>query len=70
MMLPSGNDASWSLAEFFGYLIRKEDSTKPPVKTFVALMNKTAKKMGLNDTTFANPHGLSNSQSRSTAADV
>ena len=67
MMLPSGNDAAWALAEFFGYLVREEESKGPPVKTFVAYMNTTAINMGLSDTTFANPHGLSNINSRSTA---
>ena len=72
MMLPSGNDAAWALAEFFGAILRAQEDqpTKPPVKTFVSYMNATAKDLGLNKTNFCNPHGLPNFKNRSTAMDV
>jgi D-alanyl-D-alanine carboxypeptidase (penicillin-binding protein 5/6) len=72
MMLPSGNDAAWTLAEYFGGYLRSldVDPALPPVKTFVAYMNRTAKRMGLSATHFTNPHGLPNPKNRSTATDV
>ena len=74
MMLPSGNDAAWTLAKFFGEILLVSSSpdalNTSCIKTFVAYMNSCAKEMGLKRTKFANPHGLPNSKSRSTAADI
>ena len=41
-----------------------------PMKYFLNEMNKTAKELKLFNTTFANPHGLMNRHSKSTASDV
>lgn len=49
LMLASGNDASMALAYHIG---------KGNLQTFVDLMNKKVKELGLENTSFANPHGL------------
>lgn len=49
LMLASGNDASMAL----GYHVGKGD-----MQTFVDLMNKKCIELGLENTSFANPHGL------------
>jgi serine-type D-Ala-D-Ala carboxypeptidase (penicillin-binding protein 5/6) len=84
LMLPSGNDAAVSLAEFFGELIL-ELSLPPivtkdnkdhnyyklhPVDVFVQEMNGNAKELRLRNTYYANPHGLKNFSNKSTASDI
>jgi serine-type D-Ala-D-Ala carboxypeptidase (penicillin-binding protein 5/6) len=66
LMLPSGNDAAYALAEYFGALI----SSEKPVKGFVDEMNRTCKSLGLHNTKFRNPHGMSIRPNYSTAKDV
>ena len=56
LMIPSGNDAAWALAEFVGKKI--DPKTKDAEQTFVATMNKRAKELGCTGTLFENPHGL------------
>ena len=60
LMLPSGNDASVAFAEFFGgRLSGKEDCTaEQSYDLFIGLMNATAKQLGMNDSHYVNPHGL------------
>lgn len=60
LMLPSGNDASVAFAEFFGgRLSGKEDCTaEQSYDLFIGLMNTTAKQLGMNDSHYVNPHGL------------
>lgn len=75
MLLPSGNDAAYSIAEYFGMLLLEiglPPITKSydPVTVFVAEMNKNAKELGLSCTHFANPHGLPNVANKSTALDI
>jgi D-alanyl-D-alanine carboxypeptidase len=86
MMLPSGNDAAYSLAESFGTYIYLQSNeykdkvkaypdaanhkVKNPVKLFLDAMNKTAEDLKLTNTYYANPHGLMNQHNQSTAADV
>jgi D-alanyl-D-alanine carboxypeptidase len=48
LMLQSANDAAVALA----------DAVSPSTDAFVALMNRTAKRLGLSDTTFFSPNGL------------
>ena len=48
MLLPSGADAAYTLAEAYG----------PGLKAFVATMNATARKLGMNRTHFSNFDGL------------
>lgn len=56
LMIPSGNDAAWALAEYVGKKI--DPKTKDAEQTFVAEMNKKAKELGCTGTLFENPHGL------------
>ena len=69
-MLPSGNDAAWALAEFYGSklmagTLRKFDTEEKKqeeaVFTFLGKMNTNAKNLGMNNTYYKNPHGLVNS---------
>ena len=48
LMLRSGNDAAYALAEHVG----------GNVETFVAMMNEKAKELGMKDSVFRNPSGL------------
>ncbi|MCO6044797.1 serine hydrolase [Aeoliella sp. ICT_H6.2] len=57
LMLPSGNDASVAFAEHFGALIRPdEDGTS--YDRFIAEMNAEAERLGMKNTGYKNPHGL------------
>jgi len=84
LMLPSGNDAAWALAEGFGRFIylrsdeykakcidskSKASSCKNPLKYFLKMMNQTAQDLEMFHTQYANPHGLVNPFNVSTAAD-
>ena len=60
LMLNSGNDAATALAEH----------TAGSVEEFAKLMNKKAKEIGMNSSSFANPHGLDNENHYSTAYDM
>ena len=61
LMLRSGNDAVLAIAKFVGKDIDK----------FVELMNKKAKEIGMNNTTFNNPSGLDQEKGNySTAYDM
>jgi serine-type D-Ala-D-Ala carboxypeptidase (penicillin-binding protein 5/6) len=76
LMLPSGNDAAICLAEYFGLLIYSAQNPssivppKYPSKLFVTEMNINAMLLKLTQTTFANPHGLSNFNNKSSAGDM
>lgn len=59
-LLPSGNDAAMTLAL----------ATAGTVEDFVALMNQRAAEWGLNETHFANPHGLDAPRHVSSARDL
>ena len=60
MVIQSGNDAAIALAE---HIAGSETA-------FVELMNTYAKKIGMNNKNFANPHGLSDPNHYSTARDL
>jgi D-alanyl-D-alanine carboxypeptidase (penicillin-binding protein 5/6) len=65
LLLPSGNDAATALAlhcsNFFnGFGIRP----------FVDEMNVQAKRLGMRETSYNNPHGLGDIQNKSTARDI
>ena len=61
LILRSGNDAAVSIAKYVGTNEEK----------FVELMNKKAKKIGMNNTIFTNPHGLDDeTQNYSTPYDM
>lgn len=60
LMLRSGNDAAVAIAEHIG----------GSVEGFTLLMNEKVKLLGLESTTFKNPHGLDEVNHLSTAYDV
>jgi D-alanyl-D-alanine carboxypeptidase (penicillin-binding protein 5/6) len=60
LIVASGNDAAVALAE----------GISGTVERFVDLMNNTAKKIGMRDTSFANPTGLYNKDNYSTLKDL
>lgn len=80
-MLPSGNDAACVLAEYFGQYLYEIKWTKAnqatdekrrvidPTKYFINEMNKYARALKLENTVYANPHGLGNNNNKSTAYD-
>ena len=61
MLIPSGNDAAYALAEFVG---------GGNVGTFVGYMNERAVREGLLNTHFQNPMGFDNEDNYSTAFDL
>jgi len=77
LMLPSGNDCALTLAYGFGTMLLKAKKSKVldklpvnPVQVFVKEMNKLALKFGLRNTSFTNPHGLSEKGNKSTVFDL
>ena len=60
MMLHSGNDAAAALAIYSG----------GSMENFVDMMNQKAAALGMNNTRFANPHGLDDPNHYSTAYDL
>ena len=60
LIIQSGNDASVAIAE---HVAGSEQS-------FVSLMNSWAKKLGMNNSNFANPHGLDNNDLYTTPYDI
>jgi serine-type D-Ala-D-Ala carboxypeptidase (penicillin-binding protein 5/6) len=61
MLVASANDAAYALAGHVG---------RGSVERFVALMNAKARELGLDETTFANPHGLDEPRHLSSAEDA
>ena len=57
LMLPSGNDASVAFAEHFGDRFPGEDGDSA-YDRFIAAMNAEAARLGMNETGYRNPHGL------------
>lgn len=60
LMLPSGNDAAVAVAQHIS----------GSVERFVSLMNERARRLGMDDTHFTNPHGLTQPQHFSSAYDL
>lgn len=60
LMIVSGNDAATAIAE----------TVSGDVKNFAALMNKKAAEIGVYNTNFTNPHGLSDENHYTTAHDL
>ncbi len=60
LMLESGNDAAAAIAMFIG----------GSVESFVEMMNQRAMELGLKNTHFANPHGLSDENHYTTAYEL
>jgi D-alanyl-D-alanine carboxypeptidase len=85
LMLPSGNDAAFALAQFFGYKLFLKKYTHADMakvrsfqfdyhpyyaKYFLREMNLFCVKYGLTQTFFDSPHGLQNVENLSTACDM
>ncbi len=73
LLLPSGNDASVAFAEHFGGRLKPpaDGTTKEePFTRFIAEMNRVAAELGLRETHFENPNGLSAPTHRSSARDL
>jgi D-alanyl-D-alanine carboxypeptidase (penicillin-binding protein 5/6) len=86
LMLPSGNDMSVALAEHFGQRLAAVSvdasgatptaatsaASVPmdPLQLFVDAMNAEAKRLGMSNSHYTNPHGLTNAAHLSTAADL
>jgi D-alanyl-D-alanine carboxypeptidase (penicillin-binding protein 5/6) len=73
LMLPSGNDAAVAFGEHFGDRCAPPadaPKTQDPLIKFIAEMNRTAAKLGLKNTHFANPHGLPDKTHYSSANDL
>ena len=60
LIIQSGNDAALVLAEAVG----------GSEASFVEMMNREAKRMGMNNTSYRNPSGMSDAQHYTTAADL
>ena len=85
MMLPSGNDAAYALAEHFGNLVKDKKYSKQSglkfrgpwssqfqnttVKYFLSEMNGQANRLKMSGTVYDSPHGLANKMNMSTAED-
>ncbi|MEV0259999.1 D-alanyl-D-alanine carboxypeptidase [Streptomyces sp. NPDC050617] len=66
LMLPSGCDAAYALADKFGH-----GSTRPArVKSFIGQMNATAKSLGLKNTHFDSFDGIGGGSNYSTPRDL
>jgi D-alanyl-D-alanine carboxypeptidase (penicillin-binding protein 5/6) len=73
LLLPSGNDAAVAFAEHFG--ARMKPAAEPsagadPLPQFIAEMNRTASELGLRETHFVNPNGLTAPGHQSSARDL
>ncbi len=60
LLIRSGNDAAYAVAQHVG----------GSVEEFVVLMNERAAELGMDNTSFANPHGLDHPDQYSTARDL
>ncbi|MFI8850467.1 serine hydrolase [Streptomyces sp. 891-h] len=66
LMLPSGCDAAYALADTFG----KGSSRKARVKSFIGKMNSTARSLGLKNTHFDSFDGIGKGRNYSTPRDL
>ncbi len=71
LMLPSGNDAATAFAEHFGPRLKTEPSGGDgnAADYFIAEMNRQAEKLGMAQTHYDNPHGLTAKDHKSSARD-
>jgi D-alanyl-D-alanine carboxypeptidase (penicillin-binding protein 5/6) len=72
LMLPSGNDAAVALAEHFGGRLADASSThqQDAYAQFIAAMNRTARELGMEHTSFRNPNGLTEDGHQASARDL
>jgi len=79
MMLPSGNDAAYAIAEHFGQFIYEQKHISPcnqkskfvntPLKYFLKEMNLNVVKLKMTNSFYDSPHGLMNKSNYSSAED-
>lgn len=72
MLVPSGNDAAYSLANYAGHKILGDEnaSTQDAVAAFVGAMNTYAAELELEDSNFVNPDGDQAEDQYTTARDM
>ena len=72
MLLPSGNDAAYILADAAGKAIKGTDNMtgSAAVAAFLKEMNRQAKEMGMTGTNFVNPDGYHRNNHYTTFADM
>ena len=70
LLLPSGNDAAIALAEHFGSRLVKKTAEQESDELFVIAMNEKAQSLGMTQTHFCNPHGLTEPGHLSSANDL
>jgi D-alanyl-D-alanine carboxypeptidase (penicillin-binding protein 5/6) len=70
LMLPSGNDAGVALAEWYGRRKGAIEANVDPLKFFIDAMNEEAKRLGMNKTSFRNPHGITHPEHKSSCEDL
>ena len=72
LLLPSGNDAAYSVAAYAGRRIAGDAtlSEEAAIARFVTEMNAKAKELGCTGTHFINPDGIHDPQHYTTAADM
>ncbi len=71
-LIPSGNDASYTIAATVGRVIAEDDtlSAEEAVDTFVQAMNDKAQELGMRHSTFTTPDGFDDSKQLVTASDM
>ncbi len=72
LLLPSGNDAAYSIAAHVGRLITADSSlnNRAAIDAFCNAMNQKAQSLGCTNTHFANPDGTHRDNHYTTAADM
>ena len=72
MLLPSGNDAAYILADAAGKAIKEDDtlSSSAAVAAFLKEMNGQARALGMSGTQFTNPDGYHSPDHYTTFADL
>jgi D-alanyl-D-alanine carboxypeptidase len=68
LLIPSGNDAAYTLAEHYGEIIKPGSTREEAIAAFVDKMNDKAKELGMINTHYLDPAGL-NDDAKSTARD-
>lgn len=72
LMLPSGNDAAYTIALSVGRKIANNPSLKreEAINIFIDKMNERAREIGAKDSNFVNPHGIHNNEHYTTPYDL
>lgn len=72
LLLPSGNDAAYTIAANIGRVLAGDNSlsAQNAIRTFVDKMNATAAQLGMTGTHFTNPDGSPEEGHYSTASDL